>query len=166
MKRTFAAIALAGALVAHAQEPVYRWGPPATNDFTERRVERLLDLGDQGFVLLRVSQDATTVKHFWLERFDRTLASVGMRGVAFNGGVMGDSYDLDEVLTINGQGLYAFVTHWEKAAGKHTLLLHPGSGRCVGRGPGDVRCGDGREDGEQWTLHPLAEPRWCASCWC
>jgi len=124
MRRPFAVIALAGALVAQAHEPVYRWGPPATNDFTERRVERLLDLGDQGFVLLRVSQDATTVKHFWLERFDRTLASVGMREVAFNGGVMGDSYDLDEVLTINGK-LYAFVTHWEKAAGKHTLLLHP-----------------------------------------
>ena len=62
-------LGLAGLLalgVAQAQEPVYRWGPPVTNDHTERRIERLLALGDDGFVLLRTLTDATTVKHYWL----------------------------------------------------------------------------------------------------
>jgi hypothetical protein len=117
----FNALALGVAL--QAQEPVYRWGEEATNDFAERRVERLLDLGDQGFVLLRVAEDATTVRHFWLERFDPALKSLGMQEIAFNNGVMGDAYFLDEVMAVNG-GLYAFITHWDKAAGKHTLAVH------------------------------------------
>ena len=81
-----------------AQEPVYRWGPPATNDFTERTIEKLLDLGDQGFVLLRVAVDATTVRHYRLERYDKTLQLVGTTEVAFNGGIMGDAYFLDDIV--------------------------------------------------------------------
>lgn len=120
-------LSIAAALVfvtgLQAQEPVYRWGPPATNDFAERHIERLLDLGDEGFVLLRVSEDATTVRHFWLEQYDKSLQFVGTKEVAFNNGVMGDSYFLDEVVVIN-DALYAFVSRWEKAGGKHTLMLH------------------------------------------
>ncbi len=124
MKLLHVAAALAIGFAAQAQEPVYRWGPPATNDFPDRHIERLLDLGDQGFVLLRTAEDATTVKHFWLERYDRSLQLVGNTEIAFSNGVMGDSYFLDEVTVVNG-ALYAFVSHWEKAAGKHTLMLHP-----------------------------------------
>ncbi len=123
MRLIHVAAALALALAAQAQEPVYRWGPPATNDFPDRHIERLLDLGDQGFVLLRTAEDATTVKHFWLERYDRSLQFVGTTEIAFSNGVMGDSYFLDEVTVVNG-ALYAFVSHWEKAAGRHTLMLH------------------------------------------
>ena len=47
------------------QEPVYRWGR-RSNDHTERRIERLLALGDDGSMLLRTLTDATTVKHYWL----------------------------------------------------------------------------------------------------
>lgn len=122
-KPIIGAVAMAMGLTTWAQEPVYRWGADATNDFTERRIERLLDMGDQGFVLLRVAEDATTVRHYWLEHFDRNLASRGSQAIAFNNGVMGDAYFLDEVVAVNG-GLYAFVTHWEKAAGKHTLTVH------------------------------------------
>ena len=117
------AAALALCFSVQAQEPVYRWGPPATNDFVERHIEQLLDLGDQGFVLLRVSEDATTVRHFWLERYDKSLQLVGTTEVAFSHGVMGNSYFLDDVVVMNG-ALYAFVSHWEKAGGKHTLMLH------------------------------------------
>ncbi|MEZ4738452.1 MAG: hypothetical protein R2818_03635 [Flavobacteriales bacterium] len=123
MKALFSALALAGTLVAQAQEPVYRWGPPATNDFPERRIEQLLELGDQGFVLLRVAEDATTVKHYWLERYDNTLKHLGTQEVFFQGGVMGDAYFLDEVIAVNGV-IHAFVTHWNKAAGTNTLLAH------------------------------------------
>jgi len=117
------AAALAVGFGVDAQEPVYRWGPPATNDFAERHIEQLLDLGDQGFMLLRVSEDATTVRHFWLERYDKALQLVGTKEVAFNNGVMGDSFFLDDVVVMNG-ALYAFISHWEKAGGKHTLMLH------------------------------------------
>ena len=106
-----------------AQEPVYRWGPPATNDHIERRIEQLLSLGDQGFVLLRTAEDATTVKHYWLEHYDRTLRQTGTQTVLFNGGVMGDAYFLDEVRAVNG-ALYAVVSHWDKAAGEHSLAMH------------------------------------------
>jgi hypothetical protein len=123
MKLFFAGAALSLVLGVSAQEPVYRWGPPATNDFPERRIEKLLELGDEGFVLLRVAEDATTVKHHWLERYDASLKHLGTQEVHFNGGVMGNAYFLDEVVAVNG-GLYAFVTHWDKAAGKHELVMH------------------------------------------
>jgi hypothetical protein len=106
-----------------AQEPVYRWGPPATNDHPERRIERMLALGDDGFVLLRASEDATTVKHYWLEHYDGSLAHQATVEVPFNVGVMGDAQFLDDVTVVNGV-IYAFVTHWNKAAGEHTLKLH------------------------------------------
>ena len=105
-----------------AQEPVYRWGAPATNDFPERRIERLLALGDQGFILLRASEDATTVKHYWLERYSSSLEFKGSTEVPFNVGVMGDAQFLDEVTVVNGT-IYAFVTHWNKAGGRHTLFV-------------------------------------------
>ncbi len=117
------AAALAVGFGVQAQEPVYRWGPPATNDFPERHIEQLLDLGDEGFVLLRVAEDATTVRHFWLERYDKSLQLIGTKEIAFNNGVMGNSFFLDDVVVMNG-ALYAFVSHWEKAGGKHTLMLH------------------------------------------
>ncbi|HPQ58921.1 MAG TPA: hypothetical protein PK499_09590 [Flavobacteriales bacterium] len=119
-------LGLAGLLalgVAQAQEPVYRWGPPVTNDHTERRIERLLALGDDGFVLLRTLTDATTVKHYWLERYSKDLAHVSTEEVEFHGGVMGDSRFLDAIEVVNGR-LVAFVTHWHKDSGKHTLLMH------------------------------------------
>ncbi|MBK9515159.1 MAG: hypothetical protein IPO05_16370 [Flavobacteriales bacterium] len=85
-----------------AQEPVYRWGPPATNDHPERRIERMLALGDDGFVLLRASEDATTVKHYWLEHYDGSLAHQATVEVPFNVGVMGDAQFLDDVTVVNG----------------------------------------------------------------
>ncbi len=106
-----------------AQEPVYRWGPPATNDHPERRIEQLLAIGDQGFVLLRVAEDATTVKHYWLERYDTALRQVGTQEVFFNGGVMGDAYFMDRVLVVNGT-IYALVSHWDKGAGEHSVAMH------------------------------------------
>lgn len=119
---------LAAALVAatslNAQEPTYRWAEDATNDHPERRIERLLDLGDRGFVLLRTTEDATTVRHYWLEQFDKDLRSQGMREVAFSNGVMGDAYFLDEVLAVKGR-LFAVVSHWNKTKGEHRLLLQP-----------------------------------------
>ncbi|HEY0977235.1 MAG TPA: hypothetical protein VGE21_07170, partial [Flavobacteriales bacterium] len=123
MRHAFLYGVLAVGLSTQAQEPVYRWGADATNEFADRRIERLLDMGDQGFVLLRVAEDATTVKHFWLERFDRSLRSLGTQELAFNNGVMGNAYFLDEVVAVNG-ALYAFITHWDKAAGKHSLAVH------------------------------------------
>lgn len=138
MKIAIAIFALVLGTGVKAQEPVYRWGPPATNDHAERRIEQLLSLGDQGFVLLRTVEDATTVKHFWLEQYDGALRQVGIQAVHFNGGVMGNAYFLDQVLSING-ALYAMVSHWDKAAGKHSLAMHTlgldgvlGEGRILG----------------------------------
>ncbi|MEO8590503.1 MAG: hypothetical protein ABI432_14095 [Flavobacteriales bacterium] len=120
--RTLLALAIGVGTSVSAQEPVYRWGQPATNDFPERRIEQLLQLGDQGFVLLRASEDATTVKHYWLERYSSKLEYQSTTEVAFNVGVMGDSQFLDEVKAVNGV-IYAFITRWNKASGKHTLSV-------------------------------------------
>ncbi len=61
--------------------------------------------------------DATTVRHYWLERYDKTLQLVGTTEVAFNGGIMGDAYFLDDIVAVSG-ALFAFVSHWEKATGE------------------------------------------------
>ena len=124
--RLLLALAMVSCTPVLAQEPVYRWGPPATNDFPERRIERLLALGDQGFVLLRASEDATTVKHYWLERYSSTLEFKGSTEVPFNVGVMGDAQFLDEVTVVNGT-IYAFVSHWNKAA-RQTCPAGEGAG--------------------------------------
>lgn len=134
MKVTISIAALVLGTGVVAQEPVYRWGAPATNDHTERRIVQLLSLGDQGFVLLRTAEDATTVKHYWLEHYDGTLRQTGTQAVLFNGGVMGDAFFLDAVRSING-ALFAMVSHWDKAAGEHSLAMHTlGSDGVLGEG--------------------------------
>ena len=124
MRIVLVAMAALAAVTMHAQEPVYRWAEDATNEHPERRIERLLDLADRGFVLLRMTEDATTVRHYWLEQFDKDLRSQGTHEVLFNNGVMGDAFFLEDVLAVNGR-LLAVVTHWNKAEGRHRLLLQP-----------------------------------------
>lgn len=111
----------AGQLV-FAQEPAYNWGEPATNDFSERQIDKLLALDNGGFVLLRKYTDPTFTNSYWLEYYSTELKLEGNVEVAFQGGVMGDAYFLDEIMVANGV-IYAFVSHWNKAAGEHTLML-------------------------------------------
>ncbi len=59
---------------------------------------------------------------FWQEFYDATLKLTETREVKFNVGVMGDSYDLEEILVANGV-IYAFVSHWNKGAGENTLSI-------------------------------------------
>ncbi len=105
-----------------AQEPIYRWGEPATNDNTERKIDQLITLGNDGFILLRKHQDITYTTTYWLEYYDAKLKLQGTRQIDFNAGVMGNSYNIESISVANGV-IYAFVTHWEKAAEKHTLSI-------------------------------------------
>ena len=62
----------AGRLV-FAQEPAYNWGEPATNDFSERQIDKLLALDNGGFVLLRKYTDPTFTNSYWLEYYSTEL---------------------------------------------------------------------------------------------
>lgn len=105
-----------------AQEPIYNWGEPSTNDNTERRIDQLLSFGDKGFVLLRKHCAATGVCTYWIESYGTDLKIKGINEVPFNVGVMGNSYDIEDVQVNNGT-IYAFISHWEKDAGKNSLSV-------------------------------------------
>ncbi len=121
-KLVLLACTLCASQFSFAQEPTYSWGEPATNNFPERKIDQLLALGDGGFVLLREYVDATFTSTYWLEYYSPDLKLEGNVQVNFNGGVMGDIYMLDEVFVANNI-VYAMVSHWNKAAGKHSLML-------------------------------------------
>lgn len=104
------------------QEPIYNWGPPNTNDFTDRQLSQMLALGDDGFVLLRQKTDPTFVTHYWLEFYDANLQLHSNNEVAFSVGVMGDSYDLERIEVVNGS-IYAFVSHWDKKAQRNSFHI-------------------------------------------
>lgn len=105
-----------------AQEPIYKWGEPSTNDFLDRHIDQLLDLDGNGFVLLRRKTASTSVSTYWLEYYNTELKIEGIREVVFNGGVMGNSFDIEEITVQNGR-IYAFVSHWDKTAGEHSLSV-------------------------------------------
>lgn len=104
------------------QEPTYKWGPPCTNDHIDRRIDQLMSLGESGFVLLKKFTDNTFTTTYWIEEYSPALKLVGTQKVNFVGGVMGDSYDIEDVQAINGK-IYAFITHWEKAYGHNSLSV-------------------------------------------
>jgi hypothetical protein len=103
-----------------AQEPVYKWGEPCTNENLDRQIEQLLNLGDEGFAVLKSKTGTGLVKTYWIEQYDSNLKLTETNRVDFAGGVMGDSYDITEIHQINGT-IYAFVEHWHKAYGHNTI---------------------------------------------
>lgn len=106
----------------YAQEPSYVWGEPATNDFPEREIDKLLVLDDQGFVILRKYEAPTTVATYWLEYYSPELNYQTTVALNFSVGVMGDSYFIEDIRVANGK-MWAFITHWDKTAGTNELLL-------------------------------------------
>lgn len=106
-----------------AQEPSYTWGEPASNDFSERTLDQLLVLDDLGFVLLRKYTDNTFTTHYWIEFYNQQMKFEGTNEVAFQGGVMGNSFSIDGIEVANGT-IYAFVSHWNKEKGINTLNLN------------------------------------------
>jgi hypothetical protein len=105
-----------------AQEPVYKWGEPCTNENLDRQIEKLLNLGNDGFAVLKSKTGTGLVKTYWIEQYDASLKLVETNRVDFAGGVMGDSYDVTDIHVVNGK-IYAFVEHWHKAYGHNTLLV-------------------------------------------
>lgn len=106
-----------------AQEPTYVWGEPNTNDHLDREIDQLLTLGDQGFAVLRKKRDISTEEHYWIESYNTEFQLTGTEKVNFSVGVMGNSYDIEHIQAVNGT-IYLFVSHWEKAAQKHSLSVH------------------------------------------
>lgn len=104
------------------QEPAYRWGEPATNDYLERRIDKLLVLDQEGFVLLRKYTNETFTSFYWIESYSPDLKLQSSVPIEFNGGVMGDSYDIEDILVANGK-IFAFISNWNKSAGKHTFSV-------------------------------------------
>ncbi len=105
-----------------AQEPVYTWGKPQTNENPERGTDKLISLGDKGFVLLRQSRSASESSNYWLEYYDPSLTLISNIKIEFSVGVMGDSYDIEKIVPQKGV-LYALVSHWDKTTMLNTLSL-------------------------------------------
>lgn len=105
-----------------AQEPIYKWGEPVTDEKLDRKLEKLLMVSDEGFILLRSKPDMGTTLKYWLEYYDQQLKLKNTVEVRFNGGVMGDSYDIHDIQGVNGK-IYAFVEHWSKADQMHSLAI-------------------------------------------
>lgn len=105
-----------------AQEPVYKWGEPSTNENLDRQIDQLLNLGDKGFAILRSKLSTGMVKTYWVERYDTELKLVDTKPVDYQGGVMGDSYDIVEIHVVNGV-IYTFFEHWNKDFGHNTLSV-------------------------------------------
>lgn len=115
-------ISLCFGQVVQSQEPIYRWGDPCTNNNIERKIDQLLSLGDNGFVILRKHTDNTFVDRYWIEHYNGDLSLISTNEVAFSLGVMGDSYDIEEVAVL-GDRVLVFVSHWDKGAGKNSLSV-------------------------------------------
>src|SRR5690606_21316242 len=107
---------------SYGQEPLYNWGEPSTNDYKNHSIENLLSLGENGFVLLRKYSTSTYNHTYFIELYGKTLSLKKEQKVEFNGGVMGDMYDIEHIEVINGN-IYVFVTHWHKDNGKNTLFV-------------------------------------------
>jgi len=105
-----------------AQEPVYNWGEPCTNEHLDRQIDQLLSLGDEGFAVLRSKTGTGLVKTYWIEQYSNDLKLVATKRVEHLGGVMGDSYDIVDIQVSNGK-IYAFIEHWFKDYGHNTLAV-------------------------------------------
>lgn len=105
-----------------AQEPVYKWGEPCTNEHLDRKIDQLLNLGDKGFAILRSKLSSGMVSSYWIEQYDTSLKLVDTKDVEHLGGVMGDSYDIVKIEVVNGV-IYAFFEHWFKDFGHNTLSV-------------------------------------------
>lgn len=96
-----------------SQEPGYKWGEPSTNDNIDREIDRLLSYGDDGFILLRKKPGVGGVVDYWIETYDTNLKLDEVNKVEFNLGVMGNSFDIEDIISSNGT-IYVFVSHWNK----------------------------------------------------
>lgn len=109
-------------MLSLAQEPAYNWAEPNTNNNPGRNIDKLLSLGDEGFVLLRIDKSQIYRPVYWLESFDKELKLVDTRKVEFNGGVMKEAFFLDEIKVVNDK-IYALITKWSKSAKKRTQVI-------------------------------------------
>lgn len=105
-----------------AQEPAYKWGDPCTNEDLDRKIDQLLNLGDKGFAILRSKVNTGMVYSYWIETYDANLKLLATNPVDYNGGVMGDWYDVTEIHAVNGV-IYVFFEHWDKDLGHSELSV-------------------------------------------
>lgn len=119
---TLLVVGLFISVLSLAQEPSYSWAEPNTNDYPARNINKLLSIGEEGFVLLRIDKSQAFRPVYWLESFDTKLKLVDTRKVEFNGGVMKEAFYLDEIKVVNDK-IYAFVTKWSKSAQKRTQVI-------------------------------------------
>ncbi|MDA9261944.1 hypothetical protein N9P38_01135 [Flavobacteriales bacterium] len=105
-----------------AQEPSYKWAEPNTNDYPARNINKLLSIGDDGFVLLRIDKTQIYRPVYFLERFNAELKKVDTRKVEFDGGVIKEAFFLDEIKVVNDK-IYAMITKWSKSAQKRTQVI-------------------------------------------
>lgn len=121
-KTTLMVLALSMGHFLWAQEPVYNWGEPCTNEHLDRQIDQLLSLGDDGFAVLQSKTGTGLVKTYWIEQYNSELKLVATNRVEFAGGVMGDWYDITDIHVVNGT-IYTFVEHWHKDYGHNTLSV-------------------------------------------
>ena len=105
-----------------AQEPSYSWAEPNTNDYPARNINKLLSLGDEGFLILRIDKTQIYRPVYWLETYNKELKLVDTRKLEFEGEVIKEAFYLDEIKVVNDK-IYAFITKWSKSAQKRTQVI-------------------------------------------
>ena len=115
-------LALILGLNFYAQEPTYNWSQPSTNNNKEQKIDRLLAIGDDGFVLLKKDETQIYNPVYFLEYYNKKLVKQDSRKVEFSNGVMGNSYFIEKIEVVSDK-IYAFIEHWDKKKGKNTLYI-------------------------------------------
>lgn len=115
-------IGLLVSLMSFAQEPAYNWAEPNTNNYPARNINKLLSIGEEGFVILRIDKTQTYRPVYWLETFNKELKLIDTRKVEFDGGVMKEAFFLDEIKVVNDK-IYGLITKWSKSAQKRTQVI-------------------------------------------
>lgn len=109
-------------LFAQDEEPQYTWGAPSTNDNLNRKIDRLISYGDSGFLLLRKESKGAGVYDYFLEQYDAQLKLESTTKVNFDGGVMGNSFDIENIFLAKGN-VYVLVSHWNKSDQRNKLSV-------------------------------------------
>lgn len=119
---TLLLVGLFMSVLSLAQEPAYKWAEPNTNNYPARNINKLLSLGDEGFVLLKIDKTQVYRPVYFLEIYNAELKLVDTRKVEFDGGVMKEGFYLDEITVVNDK-IYALITKWSKSAQKRTQVI-------------------------------------------
>lgn len=105
-----------------SQEPEYSWGKTSMNKDLRKQIDKVFNLNDEGFVILRKFTDQRSGSSYSIESYDARLSLLETNSIDFNLGVAGAKYVIEDI-QVAGSKVYAFVSSWLVSKGTHALTL-------------------------------------------